>query len=283
MKSATITVATLACAAGLGAAGLAQAQPATEYDWSGVHVGANLGWRWNSVDIDPSNVTVNQLSGVNNGTGTIGVPPTGFTAAGADLHHSNFTWGGQAGFDKQFGMWVLGVEGDLDANYGHENQVGGLYALGPTDLTAGSTVSVFRSVQPRWSASLRGRVGAAFGRFLLYGTGGLAWANMRENATFVYSPMVTDAVAFANPGVAFGPYASSSSRSLTQSGWTAGGGAEFAVSHNVSVALEYRHSDYGHATFFDGAGGPNGVIAGTRLGYTDDALLGKVNFRFGGY
>jgi opacity protein-like surface antigen len=88
-------------------------------------------------------------------------------------------------------------------------------------------------------------------------------------------------VAAANPGTTFGPFANASSNDSTLTGWTVGGGAEYRVNHAVSVGAEYRHSDYGSPGYFLGSGAPGATSESTRIGFTDDQVLAKVNFHFG--
>ena len=228
----------------------------------------------------PSTNSVNQLSGVNNGTGTVTVPSTTFTSSAARMRSDSGTWGGQVGFDKQMGHWVLGFEGDLDANYGSRSTTSS-YVLPGTALTTGSQVAVTRYVKPSWEASARGRIGWAMGPTLIYGTGGLAWEQTRNGALYTYSPTVTGAVAAANPGATFGPYASGGAANGARTGWTVGGGAEWLVSRHVSVGAEYRHSDFGHHDDVFGSAGPDGVIGVTRTNVHDDAVTARLNYRFG--
>jgi opacity protein-like surface antigen len=68
-----------------------------------------------------------------------------------------------------------------------------------------------------WLATVRGRLGYAWDRVMPYATAGLAIAEIDT------------------------PFLSSSSE--TETGWTAGGGIEVAVSDNVSVRGEYLHFD----------------------------------------
>ena len=68
------------------------------------------------------------------------------------------------------------------------------------------------SLSNDWQASIRGRLGWAFDRFQIYATGGVAWANFTLDAELVGIPVI------------------SSSKTLT--GWTVGGGFEYAFTPN---------------------------------------------------
>src|SRR5580704_13059607 len=160
----------------LGASGLAliacpaAAQPAApSVDWSGVYVGANVGWNSSATQVRPSNATTNQLTGLSNGAGAATVPAATFPTSQMDFSDQSWAAGGQVGVNKQRGNVVFGLEGDMDALGGRARQFSS-YALPATGLTTGSTVGIDRQTDPNWSASLRGRVGWATGNVLFYGT-----------------------------------------------------------------------------------------------------------------
>src|ERR1700677_4180095 len=92
----------LAVATGFTLAGLgAHAQPTPGVaDWSGLYVGLNGGYNWDN-SRDRGTVTVNQLSGVNNGGGAVTVPSTSFPAGRSRSNNDGFMGGGQVGFNAQ--------------------------------------------------------------------------------------------------------------------------------------------------------------------------------------
>ena len=96
---------------------------------------------------------------------------------------SGLSGGVQAGYNWQTGSWVFGVEGDIQAT------------------GAEDTFAPWKFSNP-WFGTVRGRVGYALSNILFYGTGGLAFGELR--------------------GETFGL-----SESHTTAGWTAGVGAEF--------------------------------------------------------
>ncbi len=89
--------------------------------------------------------------------------------------------------------------------------------------------------------SIRGRLGIAWDRALIYGTGGIAFASF--NTTIVIRLASSPAL----PGT-------NATFSNTRAGWTAGGGIEYAITDNWSVRAEYRYSNFGHTTDFPFAG-----------------------------
>ena len=262
----------------LAAGGAAQAQTQGPADWSGVYLGLNGGWHWTDTDSRDSVTTVNQLTGVSAGAGTVNVPSTSFNSRRGG-RGDGFMGGGQVGFNVQSGGLVWGLEGDFDGVDGRRRDRSD-YSLPATNLTTGSTVAIRRYSDARWVSTIRGRVGFALDRALIYGTGGLAIADLRQAADYTYAPTVTSAVAAANPGVSYGPYASGGGYSATRAGWTAGAGVEFLLTRNVTVGAEYRHTDIGASDRTFGSTGPNGVYESARLGYRDDAVLGRINIKF---
>jgi outer membrane immunogenic protein len=74
--------------------------------------------------------------------------------------------------------------------------------------------------------TVRGRIGWAFDRLLVYGTGGAAFASLKDQFT---DP----------PGV--GPIGFTSAPSSSVSGWTAGGGIEYAFADHWTAKAEYLH------------------------------------------
>jgi outer membrane immunogenic protein len=108
---------------------------------------------------------------------------------------SGFAGGVQAGYNWQSGPWVFGVEGDLQAT------------------GADDTFAPWKFSNP-WFGTVRGRAGYAFNNIYLYGTGGLAFGELRAE-TFGLSETHTNA------------------------GWTVGAGAEFGLVQNWTAKIEY--------------------------------------------
>jgi outer membrane immunogenic protein len=258
---------------------LAQAQTAPTTNWSGIYAGVNLGYNWANNGANGSYTTVNQLTGVDAGNGPVSVPATTFASSLYRDNGSGVMGGGQVGFNAQSGPVVFGLEGDFDG-LDSTNRQSGSYTLPATALTTGSTVNTYARFNPQWEATIRGRLGFAMDRVLVYGTGGVAFVHFNDQGGTSYAPSVTDAVTAANPGVTYGPYVYGGGNNPTRTGWTVGGGVEFALSHNVSVGAEYRYTDVGDYDVAYGSTGPNGVYQVGRSNFTDNAILAKVNFRF---
>jgi outer membrane immunogenic protein len=137
--------------------------------------------------------------------------------------------GAHVGYNLQINQWVVGLEGTVDGTSLSQNVV----APFSGNILAGSiTGEASSDIQ----GSIRGRVGVAFDRALIYATGGVAFGGF--NANFTNGTALT-----------FLPVASTSSLSSTRVGWTVGGGIEYAITNNWSVRAEYRYTDFG--TFTD--------------------------------
>jgi outer membrane immunogenic protein len=149
--------------------------------------------------------------------------------------------GGTAGVNWQLGHAVLGLEGDVDWS----NLKGSSTS---TLCPAGCTTS------NDWLATVRGRAGYAFDRFLPYVTGGLAVGDVKAS---------TPAFSVATQ---------------TNAGWTAGGGVELALTNNWTAKAEYLHVDLGNMN----CGFSCGVVANNNVSLKSDLVRGGVNFRFGG-
>src|SRR5712692_6537969 len=137
---------------------------------------------------------------------------------------SVFDWTGlyvgvQAGYSYQLpsGM-LLGVEADISfPNYLTSNSVVSSLATARSDVTE----------QWDYVGTARGRVGYVAGPWLVYATGGLAWAGER----FLNTPAI-----------------GSDEKTLhTRLGWAAGGGVEYAFAPHWSLRLEYLYSQFGNA------------------------------------
>jgi outer membrane immunogenic protein len=172
--------------------------------WSGFYFGVNVG------------------GGIGNSRSdfTVGGPPF----AAVNNAFSGAVGGGQAGFNWQTGVGVIGFETDFQAS-GIRGSINTACVPGICGLPLSAT---YNDKVP-WFGTVRGRLGAAASSWLIYVTGGYAYARIE-----------TDALAAAGPAaVAF-------SLQDTKSGWTAGGGIEVALAPGWSARLEYLYLDFGH-------------------------------------
>jgi outer membrane immunogenic protein len=128
--------------------------------------------------------------------------------------------GAHLGYNLQIGQLVAGLEGTVD----------GTTISGTTGNALVGAVQTKEQVQ----GSIRLRLGYALDRVLLYATGGAAFTGI-NNTYFAGSALIAGF-----------PGAFQEEISRTRSGWTVGGGIEYAITNNWSIRAEYRYSDFGH-------------------------------------
>jgi outer membrane immunogenic protein len=215
------------------------------YDWSGLHVGITGGGIFDGHDASFAFVNIDPAD-------QVGLPHS------AALTSNGGLVGGEIGYDIQMGAWVVGVEGDVSwTNFGDNATT-----IIPSDPTTGRPQLTFATnYQMDWISTVRGRIGIPFDHFLIYGTGGLAFADVSMNQT----------VTVGN----FGQLAGSTDK--TKTGWTLGGGAEYAICDNITLKAEALWFDLGNVSLratnpnFDGAldveQKVEGVIARGGVGY----------------
>jgi len=187
--------------------------PVPVFSWTGCYLGGNIGAKKGSLDGNANLDAVFPLF------------PVGTTLGfGGGDSETGFIGGGQAGCQWQTGALVLGFEGDFDATNLERTFVSqGLVA----PFVAGDTFTLSND----WQASFRGRLGWAFDRVMIYATGGITWANFEAAAFLVGNP----------------PLVVSADKTL--SGWTVGGGVDWAFAPNWSLGFEYRFSQYDRDDF----------------------------------
>ena len=161
------------------------------FTWTGCYVGGNVGGIW--ANTDWTDTALGDF-GSNTGSGALG--------------------GVQGGCNYQVGAWVFGIQGDYDWTNMNSNVANAL----PAAVAFGLTDNVqFKSL-----ASVTGRVGYAWDRFLGYVKGGGAWVQGDfgfQVATLPVAPTV----------------------SLSQSGWTVGVGGEYAFLNWLTGFIEYDY------------------------------------------
>lgn len=149
-------------------------------NWTGFYVGLNAGYGFGKSDWDIPAVSPS---------------PKGFVG------------GGTIGYNLQTGLWLWGLEGDIDYSgmKGSADGPGGSY-----------------ETKNSWLGTARGRIGyAGWNNLLPFITGGAAFGDVKATAP------------------------NGASASKTQIGWTAGGGLEYAMWANWSVKAEYLYLDLG--------------------------------------
>lgn len=146
-------------------------------------------------------------------------------------------YGAQLGYNWQTGAFVFGVEGDFQGTSIKASDTVGA-------VTAEAKISSF--------ATVRGRIGYAFDRLMIYGTGG--WAYVDTKATLSAGGLSIDDSAWS-------------------SGYAVGGGVEWAAWNRWSVKGEYLFVHSGDVTL---------TLAGaTATGNFDTNIIrAGLNYRF---
>jgi outer membrane immunogenic protein len=214
------------------------ATPAT--DWTGFYAGVNGGYAWQDrrssisgdTDLGAGSIFVdiaNNVTPANNLTFPLGDRLSGPLG------------GVQFGYNWQPARhWIAGIETDFDWS----------------DLKNGASVSnppggvilvQSSSQQLDWFGTLRGRLGYLLtDHLLVFGTAGLAYgetkasANIADTSALGFNVPVNTTLLclrFTNCLAA--------SQSRVSAGWTAGGGAEYAISKKLTFRVEYLHIDLG--------------------------------------
>ena len=171
-------------------------QPLNVYSWAGPYVGANIGYA----------------------TGDI---------ANSGASPSGVAGGIQGGYNWQFGQWLVGLEGDIQAS------------------GANDTFAAWKFSNP-WFGTLRGRGGFVMNNILIYGTGGLAFGNVRAEVLNL-------------------------TENHSAAGWTLGAGAEIGITQNWSAKAEYLYVNLNNSQF---------ALTGLPNGYQFSVVRLGVNYRF---
>jgi outer membrane immunogenic protein len=216
--------------------------------WTGLYVGGHAGGAW-----------IDDFSSQFSGAVIAGFPfvPASHTGSGLGA-----VAGGHLGYNWQFhSNWLVGVEGDWSfASLSGGNTISptSIFFPGPTLLTGSQTTA---RADVRNLATARGRLGYVASNWMIYGTGGVAWAEVDYNASFSCPPVVPPPGQVACGGAFFG----TASANKTHTGWVAGAGLEHKSAGSPLVfGVEYLYYDFDSATTLASpitVGGGNAVWA----------------------
>ena len=237
LLAATLVVA----GSGLLPPSIARAQP--RYSWSGWYVGGSIGHAWNDDGTVNPNAT-GSTTGLFAGEAPFIVASQLATLGPLDTNPDGLLGGVQTGYNLQFNAFVVGIEGDYswaDINGSNSRTSHSEFNI-PREPGFGVTTTINAREQVDSLATLRARLGfTPVDQLLLYVTGGLAYGRVSSG---IDVSMIETAVPPANnPCITFTP--SSGSHSDSRTGWTAGGGGEWAFTQTVSAKFEYLHYDLG--------------------------------------
>jgi outer membrane immunogenic protein len=162
--------------------------------------------------------------------------------------------GGQFGYNWQAGHMVFGLE--ADAQYSSQERD---TLLCPASA-CGADVNLKNKLP--WFATARGRIGYAFAQYLVYGTGGFAYAGLSSTLSASAGGASTDLISWSEARPA----------------WTIGGGVEFAITRGWSAKFEYLYLDTG--SFNASVNVPVAGIVTPTIHVTDQIVRAGVNYHF---
>jgi outer membrane immunogenic protein len=222
--------------------------PAIAYNWTGFYIGGSVGGAWESIDwryLNPVPATLHSFSP----TKDLGV------------------YGGHIGAQIQFGAIVVGVE------------AGGIGAFDQSEFatkvgvspTGPCTANIGQACEARMKEvfTIGPRLGVAWDKFLVYGTGG--WATGKVDTQLTRFP---------------GGAAIIDQTSHDQDGWFAGGGVEYALTQNLIIGVEYQHIDLGselHTSTLDGVLPCPAIGTNCRdVSASEDIVRARLSYKFFG-
>ena len=200
----------------------APASPA--FSWAGLYIGGNVGYGWGN----SSNPGVSFADPA---------PPFGigaYFAAGGNvtpnLNPKGVIGGGQIGYNwTATPNWVLGLVTDFQGS-GLQNSA--MNTVTPPGLPIPSTQTNSEHIE--WFGTVRAKLGFAQNNWLFYGTGGLAYGQVRTSGSTNFTTIGFNFVG---------------ANSTTNVGWTAGGGVNYALTPNWIVGVEYLYVDLGRVNY----------------------------------
>jgi outer membrane immunogenic protein len=202
-------------------------QPLPIFTWTGFYVGINGGYLFDTGNSNRS----------------------GFGGFGNSSSGDGYSIGGTIGYNYQIGNVVVGLEGDL-----------AYVELNGRNSSTFGVGNGFNSNDMSYLGTFRGRLGYAIDRFLIYGTGGLAFADQNNNSNF-------------------GGFGRSSNNDI-KFGYTIGGGVEYAFTNNWSVKAEYLCYDLGRSNNLTFIAGPGGGFFNNSSDNRGNIVRAGINYRF---
>ena len=254
--------------------------PVPVFTWTGFYVGVNAGYGF---DANSRNTTNYALPGGSliNSPGTAGV-----VSVSNRNNNDGFSGGAQIGYNYQFtpgsGV-VIGFEADAQyVDFARRANATQNYAFGGAPGIAFAAPRAFVATSGNgldYFGTVRGRLGYAFDRTLVYGTGGYAYGSGQDDQTF----------------------AGRNFRSSFRNGYAVGGGVEYALptdsflnffrSSAVTLKVEGlyvnldRQKNTASGVFIPNLLPPRGVayLNGAAAGTEFAVVRAGLNYKFGSY
>jgi outer membrane immunogenic protein len=202
---------------------------APAFSWTGFYIGGELGW----IRTDPEYTTSAVLLG------------TPFVVSAAS-NKNGMSYGVLAGYNYQMGNVVLGVEGDFEG-----------WTVGKIRYTA--ITGDFLTAHSKWGGSVRGRLGYAVDRVLLYVAGGAAF--------------VSSETSIPTTGISIGG-------DDIRAGWTVGAGLDYAFTNNWFTGLEYRYSQFQSKSFVYPIPILNVGMIGLKQDLSNNQITARIGYKF---
>jgi outer membrane immunogenic protein len=239
---------------------------ASLYDWTGFYAGGTVGGAWSKADVNLT--TVNGGNALYNPAQIPALNAIGSTGVSG----SSVIFGGKLGYNQQWASFVLGVEGDISS-----------WRLNKAVTTTGNPFDIIlppatvnfatfnTTLSTSWLATVRGRVGFAAGRALFYATGGAAFADIHFANTYL-----------GHSGFGAGNEGEANTASQAKAGWAAGAGADYALTRNWIVSVEYLHVDLGStsASGLVTTGNANTATMSFTTRLRSDIVRGGISYKF---
>jgi outer membrane immunogenic protein len=229
------------------------------YDWGGGYIGINGGYafgqsQWGSDALNPSHLSSTGNFHVNGGMAGV-----------------------TAGVSGQWGAWVVGAEGDFDwqglKGTSNSPYCTSLITSSVATIPPATAAGLSCKTASTWLSTFRGRFGYAWDRVLVFGTAGIAGANVQTGLNTL--PAQTN----------------------FEIGWTAGAGVEVAFADHWTFKVEYLFVDlgnvscnHGYSCGYDAAatttGGANPTItpavnSNSSVKLNENLIRVGVNFKWG--
>ena len=237
--------------------------PLPVYTWTGMYVGANVGYGWGNARTDDA---------INSTAFGLG---TGGTQTSQSQKIDGVIGGAQAGYNYRFGTWVWGWETDFQGS----GQKGGSTFNSAVTGNFAIPLTATTDHKLEWFGTARGRLGFLWGpNVLLYGTGGVAYGQVKDSATL-------------NGSIAGGAITAGVVNNFkdVKAGWTLGAGIEGALGNGWSAKVEYLYIDLGKTEQTAGASvtaaGLGTVFATNNTQTfrdTDNIIRVGLNYKWGG-
>lgn len=205
-------------------------------NWTGAYMGVVGGYDWGTADIAPSFL---------------------FDDEAYKMNLDGMVVGAQIGYDVELpNNVVLGLVADYSWSDLKDSvcvESGGCHNAADDSYASGKIGQL---------GTLRARVGYAVDNVLIYGTGGLAYADTSAAVSYLDSDPDSGVTASAKVW-----------------GWTVGGGAEMMIASNLSFGVEYLYADFGKVAYeFSNSDIPGNIPVVVDV--SQSIVRGSLNYRF---